>query len=69
MNKPLTVQINETKEKIVNTINESALHPYILNTILKDLYTEMNNVLVSLSNDELKEYNSLSDDENVENNK
>ena len=38
MDKPLSVKIEETKSALVNTINNSQLHPYILDSIVKDIY-------------------------------
>lgn len=41
MDKPLTLQIEETKKAIVNTINNSNLHLFVLDAILKDIYNEL----------------------------
>lgn len=57
MNKPLTVQIEETKQNLVNVINNSGLHPYILDNILKGLYDEMHILLTNMTKQEVDEYN------------
>lgn len=64
MNKPISVQINEAKNKIVNTINELNLHPSILLPIMKDIYSEVQNIAIQTEQREMEEYNnSLKDDE------
>lgn len=64
MDKPISVQINEAKNKIVNTINELNLHPSILLPIMKDIYSEVQNIAIQTEQREMEEYNnSLKDDE------
>lgn len=41
MNKPANLIVEETKENIVKTINESGLPPFLLEPILKDLYNQV----------------------------
>ena len=41
MNKPITMQIKEFKEKIVQDINMSNLPPFVLDVVLRDLYNEI----------------------------
>ena len=42
MNKPANLIVEETKENIVKTINESGLPPFLVEPILKDLYNQIN---------------------------
>ena len=41
MNKPFTLQVQETQQEIVNTINKSNLPAYVLKIILKELYQQV----------------------------
>ena len=41
MNKPTNLIVEETKENIVKTINESGLPPFLLEPVLKDLYNQI----------------------------
>ena len=41
MDKPLSVQINETKQSIVDCINEQHLHVSILEPIIKEIYEQV----------------------------
>ena len=41
MNKPANLIVEETKENIVKTINESGLPPFLLEPVLKDLYNQV----------------------------
>lgn len=40
--KPITLAIEETKMELVNTLNTSELPIFALNSIVKDLYNEIN---------------------------
>lgn len=44
MNKPLTMIIKETKNKLANICNESGLPPAILDLIVQGLYTEIHHI-------------------------
>ena len=44
MNKPLTMVIKETKNKIVNVCNESGLSPAILDLIMQGIYSEIHSL-------------------------
>ena len=44
MEKPITIVIEDFKNKITNEINNSNLHPFILDAIFKDLYNEIHNL-------------------------
>lgn len=41
MNKPLTIVIKETKQKIVSACNESMLSPIILDLIVQGIYKDI----------------------------
>ncbi len=56
MDKPITIQIEETRQTIIDTINTSKLHPFILDTILKDIYNEMHLLYLSHAEQDKKEY-------------
>jgi hypothetical protein len=44
MNKPLTMVIKETKNKIANVCNESGLSPAILDLIMQGIYSEIHSL-------------------------
>ena len=44
MEKPLNLRIEEVKNQIANTINEANLPAYILKPIVKDFYTQLQNL-------------------------
>lgn len=58
MDKPLSLRIEETKQSLVNVINTSQLHPYILDSILKDLYNEIHILCMNQSKQEIEAYNA-----------
>ena len=41
MDKPITISIEEFKKQLSDVINNSGLHPFILDSILKDFYNEI----------------------------
>ena len=41
MDKPISVQINEAKQNIVDCINEQHLHASILEPIVKEIYEQV----------------------------
>lgn len=41
MDKPITISIEEFKQQISDIINNSGLHPFILDSILKDVSNEI----------------------------
>lgn len=53
MNKPFTMQIQETEQKIVEIINNSQLPAYVLKNILQGIYAEIDRV----DNEEIAKYN------------
>ena len=58
MDKPLSLKIEETKTTIVNAINNSQLHPYILDSIIKDIYNEIHILCMNQSKQEIEAYNA-----------
>lgn len=44
MEKPLNLRIEEVRNQIANTINEANLPAYILKPIVKDFYTQLQNL-------------------------
>lgn len=44
MEKPLNLKIEEIRNQIANTINEANLPAYILKPIIKDFYTQLQNL-------------------------
>ena len=52
MNKPLTLQVNETEQRIVETLNEAKLPFYVLKTIIKNIYEDIERA----ENDEIQQY-------------
>lgn len=44
MEKPLNLRIEEIRKQIANTINEANLPAYILKPIVKDFYTQLQNL-------------------------
>ena len=53
MNKPFTMKIQETEQKIVEIINNSQLPAYVLKNILQEIYAEIDRV----DNEEIAKYN------------
>ena len=52
-NKPLTLIVRETEEKLIKEINESNLPPFIMKEILERIYKQ----LVDIETNEIEEYN------------
>jgi len=53
MNKPFSLIVSETEQKVVEIINNSQLPAYVLKTILQNLYTQVENIEI----EEIKKYN------------
>lgn len=58
MEKPASLLIQETRNKIINILNESKLHPSILELIMKDIMNDVTDVSTKVKNKELEEYNN-----------
>ncbi len=57
MEKPASLLIQETRHNIINILNESKLHPTILELIMKDIMNDVTNASTRVKNKELEEYN------------
>lgn len=76
MEKPASLLIQETRNNIINILNESKLHPSILELIMKDIMNDVINASTRIKNKELEEYNNKvieetknnSEDEQTQNN-
>ena len=67
MEKPITLRINELKTNLVNTINEANLPPFLLEQILKELYSEASTLATNQAKkEEYEYYKSLQEKENIE---
>lgn len=58
MEKPASLLIQETRNKIINILNESKLHSSILELIMKDIMNDVTNASTRIKNKELEEYNN-----------
>lgn len=76
MERPASLLIQETRTNIINILNESKLHPSILELIMKDIMNDVINASTRIKNKELEEYNNKvieeaknnSEDEQTQNN-
>jgi hypothetical protein len=46
MEKPITMIMEDTKDAIISTINNSKLPAFILENIIKDIYMEINQMAI-----------------------
>lgn len=58
MERPASLLIQETRNNIINILNESKLHPSILELIMKDIMNDVTNASTKVKNKELEEYNN-----------
>lgn len=58
MKRPASLLIQETRNNIINILNESKLHPSILELIMKDIMNDVTNASTRIKNKELEEYNN-----------
>lgn len=58
MEKPASLLIQETRNNILNILNESKLHPSILELIMKDIMNDVTNASTRVKSKELEEYNN-----------
>ena len=56
MNKPFSLIINETKQELVDVINQSGLHPSIIEMIIKDIYWEVHRLNIETTTKEKEHY-------------
>ena len=57
MEKPASLLIQETRNNIINILNESKLHSSILELIMKDIMNDVISASTRVKNKELEEYN------------
>lgn len=62
--KPVSVVIEETQQKLADVINESNLHIALLEMIVKELYLEIRTQAEIVSANEKAEYESLCNEAN-----
>ena len=63
MNKPLTLHIEDVKNELVKVVNNSNLHPFILDAIVGNIYNEVHMAYVKQCQDEKNEYELQKDKE------
>lgn len=63
MEKPITVQVNDTKNAIISILNESNLHPILMEQIMNEIHTEVTNVLNQIIKKEKEEYEKSLEEE------
>lgn len=70
MKKPLTLIIKDTGSQLIDICNKSGLPMCILETIIKDLYSEIHELsMKQLQEDTIKYNNYLKEQENLKENK
>lgn len=63
MEKPITVVVTETKDAIIGILNESNLHPILMEQIMNEIHTEVTNVLNQTVQKEKDEYEKSLEEE------
>ena len=66
MDKPISIKIEETKKSIADTLNESQLHPYIMDSIMRELYEEEHSLYIRTVQAENDEYKKSLESNNTE---
>ena len=56
MKKPITMVVDETKQSLIKMINESNIPPFIMEMLLKEIYTEVNKLSTDISAKEKEQY-------------
>ena len=56
MNKPTSLIVQECKQDLVNTLNNSGLPAFILEPIIKDIYQQIAQAMVQEYNRDKQEY-------------
>ena len=67
MEKPITIQIEDTRQAIIDVVNNSNLHPFILDTILQGIYNEIHMLYRNQVSQEKMEYRNSQDNEESSN--
>ena len=55
--KPITMVIEDTKNNLINVINQSGLHQFILDSIMKELHNEIHISYLKQAQIEAENYN------------
>lgn len=63
MNKPLTMVIKETKNKLIKVCNESELPPVVLDLILQGMYSEIHSLVERQTAEEESSYYKILEEE------
>ena len=66
MDKPISIKIEETKKSIADTLNESQLHPYIMDSLMRELYEEVHSLYIRTVQAENDEYKKSLESNNTE---
>ena len=66
MDKPISIKIEETKKSIADTLNESQLHPYIMDSLMRELYEEVHSLYIRTVQAENNEYKKSLESNNTE---
>lgn len=69
MNKPLTMVIKETKNKLASVCNESGLHPVILDLIMQGIYFEIHSLAEKQTLEDETVYINMLKENSVKNDK
>ena len=62
--KPITMVIEDAKNNLINVINQSGLHPFILDSIMKELHNEIHISYLKQAQIEAENYNKSVSKEN-----
>ena len=65
MEKPITLKIEELKQDVINTINESGLPVFLLDYVLKGLYDELHILNQSQLTQDRESYEKALEEESV----
>jgi hypothetical protein len=66
MEKPLSLELNESREILVEALNKIQLHPVLLENLIKELYLEVQRYANVTREKEMKEYMASLDKEVIE---
>ena len=66
MEKPLSIQIEEFRSKLISIINDTKLHPYILDSVVADVYNNVHIQYQQLLQKEITDYNNSVKENNKE---
>lgn len=66
MNKPTTLLMEEFKQNMAKLINDSGLPAFVVEYIIKDLYTEISQLAMQVAEQEKAEYVQSLSEENKE---